>query len=884
MNRYSYTLYSGPNDRSLGRGSVLYSRSDLEEMTTYQLRNICYKEKLVAGVTKRLDREGYIRTILNFRSADNSLFINTYAEGGFDRVEEALQKYLNTRLQDTDKIQVPAIMTLYAGMRLDQQDHYRVEASNGISESNVLLVNDQMELCGILNLVKDAHAPGVFWLATDKHVEIRKRMNQQYSLLFFRKQDSEYLYHTYYQKKPLPPANFHYYKVPVADLTIAELEETDAVLAIDFGTTNTTAGAYLHHGYITSPPAQELLNGTIRLDQINIVSYPNAHAPSEGRAWVLPTVVSVADCSDHANIVYEYGYDALKQKRRNSYSSQATVFHGIKRWVNGYDKAEEIMDAAGNTAIVKRSDVLRAYLLHVIDSAEHQFKCKFKRLHLSCPVKMKAQFLDMFTEVLPEYEIESEHSLDEGMAVLYNTIADLIDKNNFLPGESYKALVIDCGGGTTDLSSCEFQIEDGHISYKVDIHTAYENGDTNFGGNNITYRIFQYMKIAFANYYLNGKATTDIDELIHIPGTDLFRYVDEFGIDAVYEHFLARYREAESVIPTGFKHYESRSRDDYYRVRSNFHMLWEMAENMKQQFYRRTGVLRNRFHAESETDLDHDMQVTTIERWHLSIMEQGAFHEVYDCPDIVFNIKEINHLIMADIYEIVRKFLDDFYQEGRLQDYSVIKLTGQSCRIDMFREALKEFVPGRSIEFRQKADHTNQAPELKLACLRGAIRYLSARKNGIIEAKITQDAPIVPYQLMALTHNKHEKVLMNSYARLDQVNGFISRPMGVQETEFYLRESTGELRRKIVYRNKADSYQPVTYDEIARLYGLHISQDDTDSIINGEVKLFVFGTDNSWGFHVVPVARQHEQLYMGLRSFHAFDDDLSELDFFDGCK
>ena len=96
----------------------------------------------------------------------------------------------------------------------------------------------------------------------------------------------------------------------------------------------------------------------------------------------------------------------------------------------------------------------------------------------------------MFKHILPEYEIECEYALDEGLAVLYNTIAEQIETNNFLDGEEYKALVIDCGGGTTDLSTCKFRIRDGHLSYKIDIQTTYENGDTNFGGNNITYRIF----------------------------------------------------------------------------------------------------------------------------------------------------------------------------------------------------------------------------------------------------------------------------------------------------------------------------------------------------------------------------------------------------------
>lgn len=123
---------------------------------------------------------------------------------------------------------------------------------------------------------------------------------------------------------------------------------------------------------------------------------------------------------------------------------------------------------------------------------------------------------------------------------------------------------------------------------------------------------------------------------------------------------------------------------------------------MKQQFFRKAGMLRNRFHSAIEDGQDSDLQITTMERWFLSVVRNGELRDEFEFPDVVFNIKEITQLIKADIYDVVRKFLEEFYREGRLGQYSMIKLTGQSCRIDVFREALKEFVPGRSIEFRQK--------------------------------------------------------------------------------------------------------------------------------------------------------------------------------------
>ncbi|MEC0226296.1 molecular chaperone [Paenibacillus alba] len=884
MKGYTYKLNSSrPMEREV-RNQTTYKREELSEMTTLQLRSICHKEKLVEGLSGSLDREALIRTVLKYRNAEQSLLIQSFKSGGHERVEAVLKRYLNTPLRDDGSLKVPAKLTLYAGLQVDSRDRYRIEVPSTFTESNVLIVNDHQELCGIVYLNKDGAEPGVYFLGASQEILFRKTANQNYSFLFFRKQDSEYIYKSYQQDKPLPPVNLHYCRMPIADLEIRDLEETEVVLAIDFGTSNTTAGAFLDRSYISAPSAQDQLNGTTQLGRINYVSFPRATRQAEEWIEALPTVISVADCSNASRIRYHFGYEALNAMKKNGYTGHATVFHSIKRWVNNYKQTEELMDPQGNVATVPRSDILRAYLTHVVEMAEHQFKCRFKNLHISSPVKLKMQFSDMFADILPEYGLETEHGLDEGMAVLYNTIADQIEKRSFMDGELYQALVIDCGGGTTDLSSCRFRIEDGHLSYKLTIHTAYENGDTNYGGNNITYRIMQFMKIVFADYYSTRRRMTDIDQLIDIPGTDLYRHVDEYGVSSVYEGFEAAYREAEKLIPTRFKAYENRTREEYLRVRSNFYFLWEIADNMKKEFFRKTGIVRNRFDSASGGLHENDLKITAVDRWCLSLTDHEVMKDVYDFPNVVFNIKEINQLIKADIYDIVRKFLEDYYQEGKLQDYDIIKLTGQSCTIDVFREALKEFVAGRSIEFRQKTEHAGQVPDLKLACLRGVIRYLNDRKAGVIETSMTNEAPMVPYSVVAFTHNRHEKLLIRMQERLSDVQGSVSRPLSAVEVELFLKGSDGEIRHTYVYTSDASSYEPIRYEEIKKAYGIKIPQDDTDAIINGEVKLFVFAESNAWGFHVLPIARREEQLYWGAKQFFAFEGDLSELDFFDGWK
>lgn len=890
----SYTLYL--NNAPQKSGSHTYRKKDLEEMTTYQLRDICSKEMIIKGITNPLNRYELIETILRYRGEKEALLIRDVKEGGMERLESILNRKIGSQLKDEGTIHNPARLILYQGLDLTLNDRYQVGIDrskmndisktviNHVVESNVLLVGENGEVCSILNLVSDGADEEHFFLERDGRQPIRLSEKKFYYLLFFEKKESDYLYNAYYGKEQKTYAALNYYKIPLVDLEVREVEETEAILSIDFGTSNTTAGTYLDYGYINQHDSNDLLNGGVKLDAINEVLFMDN--TKKNKKWVpmMPTVVSVADCSDPQHIIYHFGYDAQKDTQIKYYDESFSIFYEIKRWVNSYETKQEINDKAGNSAMVVRGDIIRQYLLYIIHCAEQRFKCKFKHLHLTSPVKMKRQYNLMFTKLLPEYEIDTQHMLDEGTAVIYNTIHNLIEKKKYFDGEQVSALIIDCGGGTTDLSSCNFVIENDSISYRVDIETTYENGDTNFGGNNITYRIMQYIKIMFAAFYSKGESV-HIDEIIQVASEDIFRYVDEFGKDAVYENLERAYDEAEAVIPTKFKNYENRTRDEYFMVKNNFYFLFDIADRMKKQFYMREGILRNSFQNTYEKEND-DLKITQIERWNLVVREEGKLIYKHSFPEVIFNIKEIELLLKADIYEIVNKFLNEFYQARTLGDYSIIKLTGQSCRIDIFREALKEFVPGKSIEFKQQSREKQDITELKLTCVRGAIQYVNARKMGYTDVRLHYQMPAIPYSISGYTHENKEVMLIYSLDRL-QTYGNLSRNSGIRQLELFLKDGSGNLKYRYIYENRQSDYKETTYEEIMESYPSYtecIMQSDTDNIDEDEVKFFVFAAKDQWGFFLVPVTRKNSILYIGKEAFYQFENDAWEMDFFDGLK
>ena len=77
------------------------------------------------------------------------------------------------------------------------------------------------------------------------------------------------------------------------------------------------------------------------------------------------------------------------------------------------------------------------------------------------------------------------------------------------------------------------------------------------------------------------------------------------------------------------------------------------------------------------------------------------------------------------------------YENDSLQEYSIMRLTGQSCKIELFREALKEFIPGKVIESSGRRASGEEDYSLKLMCLDGAVKYIRDKRFGYADINIT---------------------------------------------------------------------------------------------------------------------------------------------------
>jgi len=825
MGQYGYIL-----NQEKQEGQVhAYKKKDLEKMTLFHLREICRKEHLVVPSSLNTDREGLVRLIMKFRGRKEYRHIATAQEEGLKRIQKRIDEE-TIHVSTGQEIQVPGTMILYRGIGVNELDGYRIRSGGSLYEGNLLLVDERFQVytCFYIRQVNGGH-----YLFKGKDVPVRPLGKHQYFILYFpNERDSEFFYDCYYGNPAMAPGYIEGVKIPLLDIEERELAHGDLPLVIDFGSSNTTMGICMPDG-----------SSRIAVDK---------------GSRLIPSIIGVKEVlGDQVGFVF--GQDARDLYRQNYQDEDVTIFYDVKRWVSDANRNESVILKNGYKHQIPRRDMLRAYLEYLVGLASQQFKCRFSNIQLLAPIRQREKFRELFKGLLPEYTVDCR--LDEGMAVLFHDISQLISQNRYERERWYHVLLIDCGGGTTDLTSGRFKIDNNRVSYHIDLEMRYENGDTNFGGNNLTYRIMQLLKVQIA---------------MELAGQKGKRPAVREGGDP-YGELEEAYGRAEALVPTRFREYEEQGREQYFVVKNNYYYLFELAESIKKEFFQqefRYELVVSTGKQEGQKD------VIFLDRWKLAVQKDGRLTHLADPLEFRLYLNEIEGLLRPEIYRLMERFLEEEFWQGGLQGYDIIKLTGQSCKSSLFTEGLKQYVPGKLI---QDAKKGKDGTELKLCCLEGALAYFLNCKLGYME--INQDYLVgaLPYEIMAYTHENKEKVLIKSLDPKDHI-GYISRFRIGKQLDLYLNDSRGSRLKTYYFEYDTARFERTTQEAIDEAYMGTVIQEETDTIAEGEMKFFVWVSRKRWGFMVLPVLREGGLLYKGKETFFDFEDDTWEMNFFDGRK
>lgn len=501
-------------------------------------------------------------------------------------------------------------------------------------------------------------------------------------------------------------------------------------LCIDFGTSNTAIGTFLpKEDRIFLVKFRDVLNNGVERDTI-------------------PTIVYVENCENPNDIKYKFGYEAKKAIKDRDYNFGNTIFYEIKKWLLNPNKIEKIVDDNLNQLEIPRKDIIKAYLEYIIGEAVNQLKVKFEKIHFSTPINLKGKYINSLRTILPEYNILSENkSIDEGVAVIYDEIYDNIIKNKKNEKaselrEDKKVLTIDVGGGTTDVVSFNYSLEKDERGTLLKIKIFPENSNTSFGGNNITYRIFQFLKIKIAKYFNENIFPDDIniDSLINMDKPDILQSIDENNsTEAVYCNFENLYKEAAKMLPTNFNSNKDFNTNKSKKLlKRNFYLLWEVAEIIKIEFFKQNDIYLIDFIDENKEN--KKIKIPGIDKLFFSVVFDGKLQKSDKIPEISIGINEIQKLIYGDIYKIIKDICDK--KKDITTSYKKVKLSGQTCNIILFQELLKEYIAGKLLRIK-----SNNKEGLKLNCIKGSIKYTYHIDSGVIIPEIKRENMELKYKV-----------------------------------------------------------------------------------------------------------------------------------------
>lgn len=847
-----------------------YRQSELELMTTHQLREICRKEKIIQGIINPMDKEELIHVIMRYRGTREEMLIRHESGTGKEVLEQMLAQGKIKAVHDKT-LHIPSKIIVYEGLAMNENDRIRIPYRGKLENTNALLISGEKKLCGIFYLQKAVHDGDHLYVMKDGNINCTEADLKDYDLYCFEQQDSDRIFSVYSGSIKEIPEVLTAYRIPLMDVEVRKPIPLRMPLVVDFGSTNTTAGVYLDSLYFESAKGAPFAE-TFTKNSIQYTLF-------EDGTKLMPSVVGVVAVK-HGQPQFVFGQAAVDLSNASYVDEGFSIFYDMKRWITDYEKEEEITDREGRRTFLPRKKIIRAYFEHIIEVTENLFKCRVGQVYVSCPVKQKYLFQRLFQEILPEYMMQDEEMIDEGVAVLYNTISGMLEKQNIKEDKVYQALIVDCGGGTTDLCACHFRVRDERVAYHIRIDTAYENGDTDFGGNNLTYRLMQYMKILLAEK-LGFRMAVTLRDILRELDMDIFRYVDANGTEKLYRTLEEAYHAAEKYIPTRFKEYEARSREEYFRVKNNFYFLFFLAEQVKKHFYERTGILR--VGIVSEERQDSDILWIQADKWKLSVQREDGLCVVKEFPEMILNLYELEVILKGDIYGIIRKFMFPLYREDKIKEFSFLKLTGQSCKIDIFREALKEFIPGIMIQFKRSSKETAGDTDLKMSCVDGALKFMRDKRLGYAQIELHSDKPVLPYTVSAYTHNGREVELVNGFLR-DQETRYVSRNLEDVTLQLELKDTDGKVRYHFYLDCEQERFMEVTYEDIQKVHGTNILQKETDDIVNQEIRFFAWKRYRDWGYVIVPVCRKEDRLYMGEEQFYPFEHEGWVQNFFDGMK
>lgn len=289
-------------------------------------------------------------------------------------------------------------------------------------------------------------------------------------------------------------------------LEVLKPSQYQEVVAIDFGTTNTTCALYLNE----------------KAELANLDPHPpeNDATPLMSRTQI-PSMICYSTFDDVL-----IGFDA----KNYEHDPTAQVFASVKRFLGTTEPLYPVV-VNGNRKDLTARDVVCDYFRCIKKTVEEEYGTWQSKVIITFPTKFAWFQCEDLRWIARELDIKDANLklIDEARAVAYYALR--IPNHNLRKGEEF--LVFDVGGGTTDIALCQHA---GDTFEVIDVA-----GDRRFGGDNITEFIVDALIHAI---HLRFKPTVLYRSRLH---KDRYSMLDLDTKERMQENCFTLDRQAEEI-------------------------------------------------------------------------------------------------------------------------------------------------------------------------------------------------------------------------------------------------------------------------------------------------------------------------------------------------
>lgn len=444
-----------------------YTLEELESYELPRLKEICRAESIKPpSVETFYNKQKMVALLYKYLGIVKKDMVTSYSEKGCIFLKEALEKDGARQPADTS---VPVHMEIYKGQDSlgDEEPPYIVISQDSLPGVYSFLADGTGKIQAILEAKPAGAQKYRLYLSREMmSPDIPAGYFHNWSLVFFKEGDMEEAVRRYLGKDKRK--NTLCYSIcPLPEVLVKEAPESEEPLVIDYGASYTTAGVY---------------KGMDKAGRILFTYNPECGWGSSRcqACSMCPSVIAVKDCSrGEEDVILLFGEEAVQESKRQGFLARSSIFYNTRHWAAHYRERISVTDQEGNTCEVERLFIVRQFLLYIIGKAEQQTRMKYTKICFICPVKQKGLFLDMYKDALPGYQVSAE---DEAVTALYHILGQDIRDMAYEDGAFKNALVLDCGGSTSEMTVCRYKITDEKITSRLDMHVAFVHGDASFGG------------------------------------------------------------------------------------------------------------------------------------------------------------------------------------------------------------------------------------------------------------------------------------------------------------------------------------------------------------------------------------------------------------------